>query len=61
MLLDNHQVTEILPGPVVTVVTNRGTFRGRKVVVTAGAWTGALMGTLGLELPFKVRFLNVRG
>ncbi len=54
--MDNHQVTDILPGPVVTVVTNRGTFRSRKVVVTAGAWTGTLMAKLGVELPLKVAY-----
>ncbi len=47
-------MTDILSGPVVTMVTNRGTFRGRKVVVTAGPWTGKLMAKLGVELPLMV-------
>ena len=56
-LLDQHKVTEILPGPVVTVVTNKATFRTRKLVVTAGAWTAALVRKLGVELPYKVKRL----
>ena len=47
-------MTEIIPGPVVTVVTSKATFRTRKLVVTAGPWTAALVRKLGVELPFKV-------
>ena len=53
-ILDQHKVTEIHPGPVITVVTSKATFRSRKLVITAGPWTPALVGKLGVELPFKV-------
>jgi glycine/D-amino acid oxidase-like deaminating enzyme len=54
-LLDNHEVVQIIPGgAVVTVVTRRGTFRTRNLVIAAGAWTQALCSTIGLHLPFKV-------
>ena len=48
---------EILPGPVVTVVTSKATFRTKKLVVTAGAWTPALMKKLGVELPLQVSLI----
>ena len=53
-LLDNHMVTDIIPGPVVTVVTTRATFNTKKLVITAGAWAPSLTKKLGLQLPFKV-------
>lgn len=53
-LLDNHMVMDIIPGPVVTVVTTRATFNTKKLVITAGAWAPSLTKKLGLQLPFKV-------
>lgn len=47
-------MSEIIPGPVVTVVTNKGTFQTKKLVITAGAWTKALCSKLGVQLPFEV-------
>ena len=54
-LLDCHQVTEIIPGDSVTVVTNRGSFKTRNVVIAAGPWAPALCSSIGVHLPFKVR------
>ena len=51
---DEHPVTEIIPGEVVVVKTSKGTFRTKKLVITAGAWAPALLKTLGVDLPFKV-------
>ena len=53
-LLDNHKVTEIIPGDVVTVVTDRGTFKAKNVVIAAGPWAPALCSSIGVHLPFKV-------
>ena len=53
-LLDKHQVIEIVPGPIVTVVTNKASFQTRQLVIAAGAWTKALCHDLGVHLPFKV-------
>ena len=54
VLLEYHKVTEIQPGEIITVVTNMGTFKTRKLVLTAGTWTQGLTRALQLELPFKV-------
>ena len=54
MLKDYHQVTEIIPGKVVTVRTNKGSFEAGKVIITAGPWGPAMVKKLGIELPFKV-------
>lgn len=54
-LLDNHQVTEIIPGDIVTVVTNRGSFRAKNVVIAAGPWASTLCSSIGVDLPFRVR------
>ena len=54
MLKDYHQVTEIIPGKVVTVRTNNGSFEAGKVIITAGPWGPAMVKKLGIELPFKV-------
>ena len=53
-LLDRHQVTEIVPGDLVTVVTNRGHFKAKSVVIAAGTWAPALCTSIGVHLPFEV-------
>ena len=57
VIKDYHKVTDIVPGEVVTVKTNKGTFKGRKVVITAGPWGPAIVKKLGIDLPFKVCIL----
>ena len=54
VLLDEHRVTEIIPGHEVTVRTTKATFRTNKLVITAGSWAADLLKTLGLEIPSKV-------
>ena len=56
VFLEEHPVTEIVPGQVVTIRTTKGTFRTRKLVITAGGWSPDLLRTLGLELPLKVEW-----
>ena len=55
-LLDRHEVTEIIPGDIVTVVTNRGLFKANNVVIAAGPWAPALCSSIGVHLPFKVSY-----
>ena len=54
VLQDNHRVTRIIPGPVVTVETDKTSFRAKRIIVTAGAWTNKLLQHTGLTLPLKV-------
>lgn len=55
VLRDGEKVLQILPGSVVTVTTDRGKYRAKRLVVTAGAWTNQLLAPLGLQLPLQVR------
>ena len=59
VLLDNHCVTDILPGDRVTVRTNRGDFLSQKVIITAGGWAPKLLSKLGVELPLEVCDVSV--
>ena len=54
VFLDNHCVTDILPGDCVTIRTNKGDFSARKVIITAGGWAPKLLKKLGVDLPLKV-------
>lgn len=53
-----HEGTEVLAldvdGDAVTVCTTAGTLRARRAVVTAGGWSGPLLGAAGVELPVRV-------
>ena len=53
MFLDEHPVTEIVPGQVITIRTSKGSFRTKKLVITAGSWASSVLSTLDLELPLK--------
>ena len=53
-LLDNHRVTGIIPGDLIAVQTNKESFMAKKVIITAGAWTGKLVEGTGLTLPLQV-------
>lgn len=54
-LRDGEKVLRIEPGAVVTVTTSAGVYRAPRLIITAGAWTGALVAPLGLRLPLQVR------
>ena len=54
-ILEECPVQAIHPGPDgVQVETARGTFRARRLVVTAGAWTQQLLASVGRPLPLTV-------
>jgi sarcosine oxidase len=54
-ILDRCPVRSIEPnGEGVVVDTEQGTFTGRNLVVTAGAWTQSLLSSLGIELHLTV-------
>ena len=41
-----------------TVQTDKGDFRAKRVVITAGAWTNKLLQPTGLTLPLKVELYS---
>ncbi|KAM8904789.1 peroxisomal sarcosine oxidase [Spinachia spinachia] len=59
VIRDNEQVTNVHPGPVVTVSTLVGVYRAKSVVVTAGPWANRLLVQTGLQLPLTVVKINV--
>ncbi|XP_009463422.1 PREDICTED: peroxisomal sarcosine oxidase [Nipponia nippon] len=58
-LRDGEKVLRIEPGAVLTVTTTAGVYRAPRLIITAGAWTGALVAQLGLCLPLKTLRINV--
>lgn len=54
VIRDNTVVTDIKPGPVVTVSTSTGVYRAKSVVITAGPWANKLLAHTGLQLPLEV-------
>uniref|UniRef100_A0A668AZP7 Peroxisomal sarcosine oxidase n=1 Tax=Myripristis murdjan TaxID=586833 RepID=A0A668AZP7_9TELE len=43
VIKDGQKVTDIKPGPVVTVSTSGGVYRAKSVVITAGPWANRLL------------------
>ena len=51
-ILENTPVREVrIVGDGVEVATDEGTFGGRRLIVTAGAWTNEVLRHVGVELP----------
>eukprot|EP00794_Sanderia_malayensis_P013816 gene13816-15261_t len=50
---------EIIPGDIVTLVTNKGSIKAKSVIIAAGPWTNDLLQPLGLKLPLKPMKINV--
>ncbi|XP_035010939.1 peroxisomal sarcosine oxidase [Hippoglossus stenolepis] len=59
IIRDKEKVTDIEPGPVVTVSTTAGVYRAKSVVITAGPWANRLLAHTGLQLPLEVVKINV--
>lgn len=55
-LRDGEKVLSIQPGAVLTVTTTGGVYRAPRLIITAGAWTSAVLAPLGLRLLLQVRF-----
>ncbi|XP_014808564.1 PREDICTED: peroxisomal sarcosine oxidase [Calidris pugnax] len=58
-LRDGEKVLRIEPGAVVTVTTSAGVYRAPRLIIAAGAWTGALVAPLGLRLPLQPLRIDV--
>ncbi|XP_038549480.1 peroxisomal sarcosine oxidase [Micropterus salmoides] len=59
VIRDKEKVTDIKPGPVVTVSTSAGVYQAKSVVITAGPWANRLLAHTGLHLPLEVVKINV--
>ncbi|KAK1198747.1 SOX oxidase, partial [Pygoscelis papua] len=58
-LRDGEKVLRIEPGAVLTVTTTTGVYQAPRLIIAAGAWTGALVAPLGLRLPLQPLRINV--
>ncbi|NWV13914.1 SOX oxidase, partial [Ptilonorhynchus violaceus] len=58
-LRDGEKVLRIEPGAMVTVTTTAGVYRAPRLIITAGAWTGAVLEPLGLRLPLQPLRIDV--
>lgn len=59
VLHDNEKVTEIIPGQIVEVKTNKGRYKSKTVVLTPGPWASSLLKPLGVDLPLRPKRLSV--
>ena len=53
VLYDGQKVIAVHPGAVVTVVTNQGRYRAKKVVLNPGPWAKDLLQATGVSLPLQ--------
>ncbi|XP_069134301.1 peroxisomal sarcosine oxidase-like [Argopecten irradians] len=58
-LQDNEPVVDVFPGDIVTVNTNKASYRGRNLVLTVGPWATKVLPTLGVQLPLKTLRISV--
>ncbi|KAM9525705.1 peroxisomal sarcosine oxidase isoform 2-T3 [Guaruba guarouba] len=58
-LQDGEQVLHIEPGAMLTITTTAGVYRAPRLIITAGAWTSALLAPLGLCLPLQPLRIDV--
>ncbi|XP_071949947.1 peroxisomal sarcosine oxidase-like [Antedon mediterranea] len=59
VLKDSEKVLRIIPGTMVTVETNKSSYKAKSIVLAPGAWSSAVLKPLGLNLPLKVWRINV--
>ncbi|CAG6007029.1 peroxisomal sarcosine oxidase isoform 2-T2 [Menidia menidia] len=59
IIRDKEMVTDIKPGPIVTVSTTAHVYQAKSVVITAGPWANRLLIQTGLQLPLQVIKINV--
>ncbi|NWX75563.1 SOX oxidase, partial [Alca torda] len=58
-LRDGEKVLRVEPGAVLTITTTAGVYRAPRLIITAGAWTGAIVAPLGLHLPLQPLRIDV--
>ena len=54
VIREEEKVLQIIPGKHVTIITDRGRYTAKSVVLTPGSWASQLLRPLGLYPPLKV-------
>lgn len=52
-LFDGERMINIFPGDVITVVTNKNSYKCSSLVLTVGPWAKQILPTLGVHLPLR--------
>ncbi|NXV40865.1 SOX oxidase, partial [Uria aalge] len=58
-LRDGEKVLRVEPGAMLTITTTAGVYRAPRLIIAAGAWTGAIVAPLGLHLPLQPLRIDV--
>lgn len=53
ILRDGEKVIRLVPGEIMQVHTDKGSYRGKSVVLCCGPWTNQVLAPLNIQLPFK--------
>lgn len=51
---EETKVVDIIPGDIITVITTKGTFKTKNIIMCPGPWANELFNKVGLNLPIKV-------
>jgi len=56
---EDEKVVQVIPGKTVTILTNRGRYTAKSVVLTPGSWASKILRPLRLDPPLKVTRIKV--
>ncbi|XP_072033492.1 peroxisomal sarcosine oxidase-like [Amphiura filiformis] len=56
---DEEGVIEVIPGDIITVTTNKGQYRTKRLVLAVGPWASKMLKPLGLNFPLQIMRVNV--
>ena len=59
VLHDEERVTSVIPGDIITVVTNKGQHKTRRLTLAVGPWASKMLRPLGLDFPLEVSTKNL--
>ncbi|XP_048736822.2 peroxisomal sarcosine oxidase-like [Ostrea edulis] len=58
-LRDGEEVTDILPGLVITIMTSKSQYKAKNLVLTVGPWATKLLPRLGIHIPLETVLIPV--
>lgn len=58
-LHDAEKVLDIQPGFIISIKTNKNSYRAKRVIITAGPWTNNVLRPLGIQIPLSLQRITV--
>ncbi|XP_077863007.1 peroxisomal sarcosine oxidase-like [Saccoglossus kowalevskii] len=55
---DEEKYIDVFPGDVLTIRTNKGSYKAKCLILTVGPWAGKLLNPLGVHVPLKAQRIN---